>query len=420
MRSLRIAVWHNLPTGGGKRALHMHVKGLHARGHRIRIYSTTAAAHHYLPLAPYAESEALLSLPPAPTLQRSLARRLIPTGFRSEPAEARIAMVQQMKLLCQQSAAMIEKDGCDLLFANSSINTFNSPIGTFVQLPSVIYLGEPNRSFYEASPRLPWLLPKTPTAHPRNPVKRAMDRSRELHQNHAYRVQATEELNWATSYDHILCNSQFSRESILRAYGLDSHVCYLGIDSEQFRPVARAKAGFVVSVGSIYYGKRLEASIMAIASIPKPVRPKFLWIGNFADDWYKRYIIELAQQHDVNLEVKVLVSDQDLQNAMSEAACFIYTPQLEPFGLTPLEANACGTAVVAIGEGGVRETIREGINGFVTIDNDPKILGELIVRFTSDLEYATRMGVQAREHVIKNWGVKDAIDRLEQRLLASV
>jgi glycosyltransferase involved in cell wall biosynthesis len=135
---------------------------------------------------------------------------------------------------------------------------------------------------------------------------------------------------------------------------LDSHVCYLGIDSEQFRPLERAKTSLVVGVGSIYYGKRFKASIMAIPSIPKLVRQMFLWIGIFADVWYRRYTIELAQQHDVNLEVKELVSDQDLQNAMSEAACFIYTPQLEPFGLTLLGANACGTAVVAIGEGGVR------------------------------------------------------------------
>jgi len=420
MTSLRIAVWHNLPTGGGKRALHMHAKGLHARGHRLRIYSTNAAAHHYLPLAPFAESETILTIPAVPKTHKSLASRLIPKDFRSEPAEARIGMVQQMKLLCQQSAAMIEKDGCDLLFANSSINTFNSPIGTFVQLPSVSYLQEPNRFFYEASPRLPWLLPPAASAHPRNPLKRSMERSRELHQNHAYRVQATEELNWANSYDSILCNSQFSRESILRAYGLDSRVCYLGIDSEQFRPVALAKNSFVLGVGSIYYGKRLESSIMAIASIPKPVRPRFLWIGNFADDWYKRYITQLAQEQEVSLEVKVLVSDQDLQNAMSEAACFIYTPQLEPFGLTPLEANACGTTVVAIGEGGIRETIRDGVNGFVTIDNDSQVLGELILRFTSDLEYAKRMGDQAREHVIKHWGVEDAIDRLEQHLLAKI
>jgi glycosyltransferase involved in cell wall biosynthesis len=418
MTSLRIAVWHNLPTGGGKRALHMHVKGLHARGHRLRIYSTTAAAHHYLPLAPYAESEALLPLPPAPPLHRSLASRLIPTGFRSEPAEARIAMVQQMKLLCQQSAAIIERDGCDVLFANSSMDTYVSPLGSYIDRPSMIYLGEPNRAFYEALPRLPWLLPLAATKHPRNILKRAMERSRDLHQNQAYRYQATEELNWARSYDRILSNSKFSRESILRAYCLESSVCYLGIDSDDFRPSNKPKSNYVVGAGSINFTKRIDAAIMAVATIPAAIRPKFLWIGNFSDDGYRSHICQLAHEVQVDFENRILVSDQELQAAMAEAACFLYTSHLEPFGLTPLEANACGTAVVAIAEGGVRETIIPGINGWLAADNNSKELAELIMQFTTNLNHAEEVGAQAREHVIKNWSTTCAIDRIEQHLLS--
>lgn len=418
--SLRIAIWHNLPTGGGKRALHMHVKGLHARGHRLRIYSTTAAAHHFLPLAPYADSETLLPMPAAAGHRGNPMRRWLTKGFRSQEAEARTETLARMQQVCRDCAMRIEADQADLLFANSSLATFNSPIGSCVNLPSMIYLQEPNRALYEASPRLPWLLPVNGTAHPNNPIKRAMERCRELHLNHSFRLQATEELNWARAYARILCNSQFSRESILRAYGLDSNVCYLGIDSEEFKPVESGKSNYVVGVGSMHYAKRVEASIMAIASIPRTLRPRLLWIGNFADAWYEKYILQLAEQHNVQLDVKVLVDDQELRCAMSEAACFLYTSQLEPFGLTPLEANACGTAVVAIGEGGVRETICNGVNGFVSIDNNPQVLGELILRFTLDLDYATRMGSQARAHVIKHWGIESAIDRLEHHLLAMV
>ena len=46
-------------------------------------------------------------------------------------------------------------------------------------------------------------------------------------------------------------------------------------------------------------------------------------------------------------------------------AAMLYAPRLEPFGLAPLEANACGLPVIAVPEGGVRETVvHEGSTDF--------------------------------------------------------
>ncbi|HEY7768805.1 MAG TPA: hypothetical protein VIB55_11630, partial [Longimicrobium sp.] len=64
---MRIAVWHNLSTGGGKRALHTHVRGLVERGHELRVW-TVSERHDYLPLAGLAPE------------------RVVPTGWRERPA----------------------------------------------------------------------------------------------------------------------------------------------------------------------------------------------------------------------------------------------------------------------------------------------------------------------------------------------
>jgi glycosyltransferase involved in cell wall biosynthesis len=393
----------------------MHVKGLHERGYQINVYTTSSSDRDYLPLGPYARSEQLLPLPPIELAGNSPS--WAPRTFISQKAEARIARLKQLKQHALECSRIITYDQCDILFANSCQYTYNSPIGTCLDLPSVSYLQEPYRPLYEASPRLPWLLPDSGTAHPRNPFKRLAERSRELHNNHSLRLQATEELNWARQFNRILCNSQFSRESILRAYNLESRVCYLGIDSEVFKPTNKAKQPFVIGVGSMHYTKRIGAAIEAIAAIPQAIRPKLLWVGNYADASYKDYISSFATKHGVSFEPRVLVPDSELRSVMSQAACFLYTSHLEPFGLTPLEANACGTAVVAIGEGGVRETVIPGVNGFLSIDNNPQELGELVARFTENLEFSKDMGSQARAHVIKNWSVKDAIDRVEQHIL---
>ncbi len=65
----------------------------------------------------------------------------------------------------------------------------------------------------------------------------------------------------------------------------------------------------------------------------------------------------------------------------------LYTSQLEPFGLAPLEANSCGTPVVAVAEGGVRETIKDGLNGFL-VDDEPEAIAQAIKLLLSDAELA--------------------------------
>jgi glycosyltransferase involved in cell wall biosynthesis len=55
-------------------------------------------------------------------------------------------------------------------------------------------------------------------------------------------------------------------------------------------------------------------------------------------------------------------SDENIVELLNRAAVMVYSARLEPFGLAPLEANACATPVVAVAEGGVRESIRNGVN----------------------------------------------------------
>src|SRR5229473_3089346 len=48
---MKIAIWHNLPSGGGKRALYDHVRGLVARGHEVEGWCPPTADRSYLPLS---------------------------------------------------------------------------------------------------------------------------------------------------------------------------------------------------------------------------------------------------------------------------------------------------------------------------------------------------------------------------------
>ena len=72
----------------------------------------------------------------------------------------------------------------------------------------------------------------------------------------------------------------------------------------------------------------------------------------------------------------IYLRDQELVSPLSRAKFMIYAPRLKPFGFAPLEANSCGTSVIALAEGGVRETVKDGINGHLVEDADPAIFGK--------------------------------------------
>ncbi|HEY0082590.1 MAG TPA: glycosyltransferase, partial [Pyrinomonadaceae bacterium] len=75
--------------------------------------------------------------------------------------------------------------------------------------------------------------------------------------------------------------------------------------------------------------------------------------------------------------------------------------------------------VLAVAEGGVRETIVNGVNGLL-VDSDPRRMAEAVVRLLDDPEYARRLGRTARQQVVEQWSVEAAVGRLEQKLLETL
>lgn len=409
-RKLRIAVWHNLLSGGAKRALFDHIRGLVAFGHHVEVWSPPNADIDYLSLRSLVDHHIVdLSIPPSPLRLRKAA------GIYQEHDRI-LAQLEALDAHCRACAMQINCGGFDVLFANSSSMMYNTPIGRYIQVPSLIYLGEPYRWLYEALPRLPWLALEAPRK--KFSLATARQFLTDYFTTYAYRLQAREELANAKAFNKILVNSFFSRESVARAYGLDSRVCYLGIDLSLFSVSDASKQSYVVGLGGLYPLKRPELAIEAIASIDERKRPALVWIGNFADENYKEYIVLLAKAKSVDLRLLIGISDQQLVCTLQKAAVMIYTPLLEPFGYAPLEANACGTAVVGISEGGVRETIQENLNGNLLPDCRPGPLGQAITAYTSNLQYAELMGNRARKHVVEKWPILRSQSRIEAELLS--
>jgi glycosyltransferase involved in cell wall biosynthesis len=416
---MRIAVWHNLPSGGGKRALHDHVRGLVERGHYVESWSPPTAVLSYMPLSRY------------------VPEHVVPFDWSSKWQQGRIIRnfnsylnlvdnIEAMKRHAQRCVAEIERGHFDLILANTCGGFATPFVARFANLPTVLYLQEPHRRFYEARSfgdmtRLEWVASMGPYFKlARNPLRwksQVTSLVRDLADVHALRLQAREEAINAWAFDRILCNSRYSREAILRVYGLDARVCYLGIDADAFRPSGAPKERYVVGLGSFAAIKGIDIAIRAIATIDPALRPSLVWIGNAGVPGHLEEMLQLAGSLGVTLLPKELVGQDELVDLLSRAAVMVYTSRLEPFGYAPLEANACGTPVIGIAEGGIRESIEPGINGSLIEARDPVALGRCIMPYVDDLEVSRNEGIRARNHVVEKWRVEDAVDRLEMNLV---
>lgn len=400
---MRIAVWYNLPSGGGKRALHDHVRGLVARGHQIEVWCPPTADRDYLPLGALVP-EHVVDLE-WPVRSSWTDRWQITLQTQRELAA--------MDAHCRRCAEAISHGHFDVLFANSCQFFAASTIGRFVSLPSVLYQQEPYRVLYEAMPRLRWLAPPMPRGSrlSRTALKAAFADWRRIRN---WRLQARAEVDNASAFTRILVNSRFSRENLLRAYGLDAGVCYLGIDAGHFTDRALPREDYVVGLGSFTPMKNVALVIEAIGRIQRP-RPALIWIGNMAIPRYLGEMTALAAEHGVDFRPLNRVADEVLIDTLNRATAMVYAPRLEPFGLAPLEAGACGVPVIAVAEGGVRETVEDGVTGLL-VEHDPDAIGAAIVRLRNDPALARTLGTNARSVVETKWSLAAATDRIEQEL----
>ena len=406
---MKIAVWHNLPSGGGKRALYYHVRGLVERGHEVACWSLDTADQAYLPLTEFAPEHIV-------SWRFGNGSRKHKAGDWADYDRA-ISDMRAFDEASRRCAREIEAGDFDLLFANSALPYHVPFIVRHVHIPRLLYLQEPCRELYEAAPMLRWV------AGAEEYLERADSLGPEqfkveFPRLQALRLQAMQEWSNVRACDQVLVNSYFSRESVFRAYGVDSKVCYLGIDTALFRDLALDRERFVVGLGSFHSIKGIDLALKAMSLLSQP-RPRLVWIANSGNKYYEEEMRRLACTLGVELTVKEAISDAELVTILNRATLLIYTSRLEPFGFAPLEANACGLPVVAVAEGGVRETIKDGINGFL-VDPEPAAIAQVMTRLLQNPDLARQIGQQAAAHVQEVWNVESSVDRLEGCLLEVV
>ena len=140
--------------------------------------------------------------------------------------------------------------------------------------------------------------------------------------------------------------SETIRDRIQRHYGRDSEVIFPPVDVERFRPSEQPREDFFLMVGGFVPYKREDLAIDAFRELGLPLR--------VAGDGPSRAALEARAAPNVRFLGRV--SDDELGQLYQRCRALVY-PQEEDFGIIPVEAQACGGPVIALGAGGASETV---------------------------------------------------------------
>lgn len=184
-----------------------------------------------------------------------------------------------------------------------------------------------------------------------------------------------------------------------------------GFDPEEFWPVtldARSQLGLghdefvVLQLGRMVPRKGVDNLIAAAAILQKQYATpaRILIVGGNAEDPDPvgtpelGRLMALAEALGVTNSVTFTGRRQreQLRYYYSAANVFVTTPWYEPFGITPVEAMACGTPVVGTAVGGIKTTVIDGETGYLVPPNNPDALAERLAWLQQHPHLAQRLG----------------------------
>ncbi|MGI5897791.1 MAG: glycosyltransferase [Candidatus Dojkabacteria bacterium] len=166
--------------------------------------------------------------------------------------------------------------------------------------------------------------------------------------------------------DYWSANSNFIKRKIKKTYQQDAEVIYPGVEKKYFAKVSKERIEkikeryslpekFFLVVSRLYDYKRVDLAINASIKAKK----QLYIIGEGPD---KKYLEKIAGENNNIHFLGFLPSDDDVIVFYKLAEALLFCG-IEDFGLTPVEAMASGTPVIAYEYGGVLETVKENITG---------------------------------------------------------
>jgi glycosyltransferase involved in cell wall biosynthesis len=166
--------------------------------------------------------------------------------------------------------------------------------------------------------------------------------------------------------DIIIANSHAVRQRIRHSYGLEARIIHPPVEVSRFQ-VSEVSQDYHLIVSRLLAYKRIDRAVEAFNRLGKPL----IIVGEGPD---RARLESLAGPH---IRFAGRLTDPEVAGLLAGCRAFIF-PGEEDFGITPVEAQACGKPVVAWARGGALETVKSGETGCFYHEGTPEALAEAV------------------------------------------
>lgn len=210
--------------------------------------------------------------------------------------------------------------------------------------------------------------------------------------------------------DYFVANSYYVGKRIKKNYGRESHVIYPPVDIDKFN-LQEEKKDYYMTMSRMVPYKRMDLVVEAFSNLPDR---KLIVIGDGPD--FKK-IQNLTKGCD-NIKLLGYQPNETVKKYMEGAKAFVFAAD-EDFGITSIEAQACGTPVITYGKGGSLETVINNKTGRYFKEQSVEEIVDAIMGFEKEgIEFTP---AQIREHATKfdrhrfRYLFKEYVDEVTQK-----
>ena len=265
----------------------------------------------------------------------------------------------------------------------------------------------------------------------------AMGKTKQLHQGSADTSppdRIAVELDVIGRVDRLIAQCPSERAELVDDYGAEPDkvvVIPSAVDTELFRPLprdeARRRVGLdpddlvVVYVGRMLPRKDVRSLVRAVALLGQRTRlsVRLLLVGGDSPDPDPVATPEIGELQRLAAQLGIAErlhfagqrQPAVLRHYYGAGDVVVTVPLYEPFGLTPLEAMACGRPVIGSAVGGITSTVRDGVTGYLVPPRDPEALAARLHQLLTRPQLRERMGRAGRARVEREFTWRTVAER---------
>ncbi|MDX5418856.1 MAG: glycosyltransferase, partial [Hymenobacteraceae bacterium] len=206
----------------------------------------------------------------------------------------------------------------------------------------------------------------------------------------------------ANRVDHFVSNSNYIARRIKRTYNRNATTIYPPVDVEKFQ-LMQEKEDYYITASRLVPYKRIDLIVNAFSQMPDK---KLLVIGEGPD------LEKIRARAGANVQVLGYQSVSKLKDYLQRAKAFVFAAD-EDFGIAPVEAQACGTPVIAFAKGGILETVVDGVTGILYPHQSEQSLKEAVLKFEA-------IQSQFDPHIIRQHAERFSTANFKNRIRAFV